>query len=245
MEQCTLEQRVFLYDTYVKYGSAGKCRRKFRRKFRDERVSSIQTIHNLLNKLRTMGLLIDKKAKHKRRALTEEFHDIGARLEHTRTPTKSLKRLAQETGVSKSSATMAAQLLKPSSESWCLLCCKCKKDCCTCVFNETINCEKYLRVETHRKCYPVQGYCPWSILWHRASLWQNLIRHDNTSCWKAWYRARDMQLDLCYAGKQEYKCYIVWRDPQSVRREGCSLLCCEAWSWMILFGGSTIMATIQ
>jgi DeoR/GlpR family transcriptional regulator of sugar metabolism len=38
--------------------------------------------------------------------LTEEkLDDIGARLEHT--PRKSLKRLAQETGVSKSSARRA------------------------------------------------------------------------------------------------------------------------------------------
>jgi transposase len=62
------EQRVFLYDTYVKYGSAGKCRRKFR----DERVPSRQTIHNLVNKLRTTGLSTGKKTKHKRRVLTEE-----------------------------------------------------------------------------------------------------------------------------------------------------------------------------
>jgi hypothetical protein len=45
----TLQQRVFLYDTYVKYGSARKCR-KFRCKFRNERVPSGQTIHNLMNK---------------------------------------------------------------------------------------------------------------------------------------------------------------------------------------------------
>jgi hypothetical protein len=59
MVRCTLEQRVFLYDTYVKYASSGKCRRKFRRKFHDERVPSRQIIHNLVNKLRTMGLLIN------------------------------------------------------------------------------------------------------------------------------------------------------------------------------------------
>jgi hypothetical protein len=47
----TSEKRVVLYDTYVKLASAGKCRRKFRRKFRDERVPSRQTIHNLVNKL--------------------------------------------------------------------------------------------------------------------------------------------------------------------------------------------------
>jgi transposase len=112
---------VFLYDICVVYGPAGKCRRKFRRKFRDKRVPSRQTIHNLVNKLRTMGLSIDKKTKHKRRMLYEEkLDDIGARLEHT--PRKSLKRLAQETGVPKSCARTATQLLKRSSETWLLVC---------------------------------------------------------------------------------------------------------------------------
>jgi transposase len=75
----SLEQRVFLYDTYLKYGSGGKCCRKFRRKFHDERVPSRRTINNLVNKLRTTGLLIDKKTKHNHRVLTEEkLDDIGA-----------------------------------------------------------------------------------------------------------------------------------------------------------------------
>jgi hypothetical protein len=65
MVRYTLEQHVFLYDTYVKYGFERKCRRKFGRKFRDERVLSTQTTDNLVNKLRT-GLSIDKKQKHKR-----------------------------------------------------------------------------------------------------------------------------------------------------------------------------------
>jgi hypothetical protein len=64
-----------------------------------------------VNTLRTTGLLIDKKQKHKRRVLTEEkLDDIGPGLEHT--SRKSLKRLTQETGVSKSSARTATQLLK-------------------------------------------------------------------------------------------------------------------------------------
>jgi transposase len=109
--QYTLEQRVFLYDSYVKYRSARKCQRKFRRKFRDERVPSRQTIHNLVNKLRSTGLWRDKEQKHKRRVRTEEkLDDIGARLEHT--PRKSLKCLVLETGVSVSSARTATQLLK-------------------------------------------------------------------------------------------------------------------------------------
>jgi hypothetical protein len=58
-----------------------------------------------------MGLLIDMKRKLKCLVLTEEnLDDIWARLDQT--PRKSLKRLAQETGVSKSSARMATQLLK-------------------------------------------------------------------------------------------------------------------------------------
>jgi hypothetical protein len=111
MERYTLEQREFLYDTYVKYGSAGKCRRKFHSEFHIERVASRQKIRNLVNKLRLTGLLIDKKETHKRRVLTEEkSDDIGADLNvHVE---KSLKRLAQETGVSKSSSRRAPQLLK-------------------------------------------------------------------------------------------------------------------------------------
>jgi hypothetical protein len=103
-------QSVCVLNTrYMKYGSARKCWRKFQLEFRDESVPSRQTIHNLVNKLRT-GLLIDKKQKHKRRMLTEEkLHDIGTRLEHT--PRKSLG-LAQLTGVSKFSARRATYLLK-------------------------------------------------------------------------------------------------------------------------------------
>jgi predicted aldo/keto reductase-like oxidoreductase len=74
MVQYALEQGVFLYDTCVKYGSA----RKFLRKFCDERFPIRQTIHNLVSTLRTAGLLIDKKQKHKHRLLTEKLDDIGA-----------------------------------------------------------------------------------------------------------------------------------------------------------------------
>jgi hypothetical protein len=107
----TLEQCVILYDTYVKYRSAKKCRLKFHHKFFYERVPSRQTIHNLVKKFRSTGLLTDKEQKCKHRVLSEEtFSDIWARIEHT--PRKSLKHLAQETGVSKSCARTATQLLK-------------------------------------------------------------------------------------------------------------------------------------
>jgi hypothetical protein len=107
MVRYTSEQHVLLCDTCVKYGSARKCRRKIR----DERVRSRQTIHNLVNKLRSTGLVIVKKQKHKPPVFTEEkLDDTGSGLEHT--PRKSLNRLAQETGVQKSNARTAAQLLK-------------------------------------------------------------------------------------------------------------------------------------
>jgi hypothetical protein len=107
----TLEQHVFLCDTYVKYGSARKCQWKFLHKFHDKRVPRRQTTHNLVNKLRSIRLLIDKKQKHKHQVFTEEkSDDIGVRLEHMRK--EWLKHLAQEAGVSKSSARMTTQLLK-------------------------------------------------------------------------------------------------------------------------------------
>jgi transposase len=104
--QYTIEQHVFLYDSYLKCGSARKCRQKFQLKFYHEIVCSWQTVHNLVNKLRSTGLLTEKKQKHKRRVLTEE----NLRLEHM--PIKSLKSLAQETGVWKSTTRWATQLLK-------------------------------------------------------------------------------------------------------------------------------------
>jgi hypothetical protein len=63
----------------------------------------------------------------------------------TRTSRKSLKRLAQETGVSESSARTATQLLKPSSESLCAV--SSRKIDVPVFFNETFNYEKYLCVE--------------------------------------------------------------------------------------------------
>jgi hypothetical protein len=77
-------RRVFLYDIYEKYGSARKCGLKFRRKFRHEKVPSRQTIHNLVSKLGSTGLSIDKKQKHKCQMLAEKrLHDVGIRLEPT------------------------------------------------------------------------------------------------------------------------------------------------------------------
>jgi hypothetical protein len=111
MVRYTVEQRVFLYDSYVKCGSARRCRRKFCRKYPGNTVPSTRGIHKLIDKVRSTGSLLDKKPARKRRVLTEEkLDEIGARLEHT--PHKSLRCLAQEMGISKSSAATATKLLK-------------------------------------------------------------------------------------------------------------------------------------
>jgi hypothetical protein len=87
-EQCVpswsgILQRKGISIWHVKYWFARK-RRKFWRKFRDERVPSAQTIKNFLYTLISRGLLIVTKQIYKRRVHTEEkSDDIGVRLEHT------------------------------------------------------------------------------------------------------------------------------------------------------------------
>jgi hypothetical protein len=64
-----------------------------------------------VNKLKRTGSLLDKKPDRKRTVLTEDKLDnIGARLETS--PRKSLRRLAQETRISETSARRAKILLK-------------------------------------------------------------------------------------------------------------------------------------
>jgi hypothetical protein len=82
--QYTVEQHAFLYESYVKCGSARKCQRKFHRKLSGITVPSITGIHKLIKKVRSTGSLVDKKPAKKYQALTKEKQDeIGARLEHT------------------------------------------------------------------------------------------------------------------------------------------------------------------
>jgi hypothetical protein len=71
----------------------------------------------------------------------EKLDAIRARLEHS--PRKSLTLLAQETGVSKSRARTAAQFLKVGA--WCAV--SARRTVVPVFFDETVNCEKYLRVE--------------------------------------------------------------------------------------------------
>jgi hypothetical protein len=60
-----------------------------------------------------------------------------------------------------------------------------------------------------------------------------------------------MQMDLCYAGKQEYKCYIVGRNLVGVHDQRVSAGKCaftsavEPGHGRFFFGGSKVMAITQ
>jgi hypothetical protein len=77
MVRYTVEQCVFLHESYVKCGSARKCWRIFCHKFPGIAVSSRTGIHELINKVRCTGSLLDKKPAKKM------LDEIRARLEHT------------------------------------------------------------------------------------------------------------------------------------------------------------------
>ena len=108
----SLSERLYLYNTYIrKLKSCAVTRHKFREKFPERPVPAASTIRRLYKKFIRTGSVNDEKPKRKRRILTEEkLVDIAKRLAHA--PQKTLKRLAQETGISRSSAGIATKLLK-------------------------------------------------------------------------------------------------------------------------------------
>jgi hypothetical protein len=81
----TIEQRVFIVETFARKKTYRKCIRKFHHKYPDSPVPAI-------------GSVCDIKKQSKRIVLTEgKVWDIEARLQIS--PRKSLRCLAQETGV--------------------------------------------------------------------------------------------------------------------------------------------------
>ncbi|XP_069683629.1 uncharacterized protein [Periplaneta americana] len=108
----TLQQRLFLYDCYVKRSSVRVCRRKFCRKFPGERIPSRTAVHKLINKVRVTGSLLDKKTgSPKLYVLTEEkLDEIGALIENS--PGMSVNRVAQQCGIARATAAKAMKLLR-------------------------------------------------------------------------------------------------------------------------------------
>jgi hypothetical protein len=106
MVKYTLEQQIFLYDSYVKKKSCKSCKRRFRRRYPGVRIPASSTILRLVRKVHSAGSFLDKKYTRQNAVLTKETLDeIGAGLEHL--PCKSLARLAQQAQVSKTTAWRA------------------------------------------------------------------------------------------------------------------------------------------
>ena len=91
--------------------SSAKTRCKIRIKFPNKPVFSAKTVRRLSKTFKETGSVNNQKSNKKYSVLIEEKLDHnGKTLEHN--PQKFLKRLAQESGISQSSARNATKLLK-------------------------------------------------------------------------------------------------------------------------------------
>ena len=77
----TLQQRMFMCDSYVITSSCREVVRRFQANYQGVRVPSREAVRLLVNKFREMGSILDKKRNVKRRVLTElKLEEIGERL---------------------------------------------------------------------------------------------------------------------------------------------------------------------
>ena len=110
-QRYTLQERIFMYDTYVITNSCREVKKLFQTQFPGVTSPSREAVRLLVNKFRETGSILDKKRRVERRVLNNaKLDDIGERLQ--RSPKKSLRELAQETQVSQTTAWNATKLLK-------------------------------------------------------------------------------------------------------------------------------------
>ena len=85
MPTYTLQQRIFMYDSYVNTSFYREVVRRFQANYPRVRVPSREAVRLLVNKFRETGSILDKKEKNvKRRVLTEQkLEEIGERLENS------------------------------------------------------------------------------------------------------------------------------------------------------------------
>ena len=72
MPTYTLQQRIFMYDSYVITSSCREVLRRFQANYPGVRVPSREAVRFLVNKFRETGSILDKKRNLKRRVLTEQ-----------------------------------------------------------------------------------------------------------------------------------------------------------------------------
>ena len=76
MPTYTLQQRIFMYDSYVITSSFREVVRRFQAHYPDVRDPSREAFRLLVYKFRETGSILDKKRNVKRRVLTEQkFQD--------------------------------------------------------------------------------------------------------------------------------------------------------------------------
>ena len=72
MPTYTLQQRIFMYDSYVITSSCRDAVRRFQANYPGVRVPSREAVRLLVNNFRETGSILDKKRNVKRRVLTEQ-----------------------------------------------------------------------------------------------------------------------------------------------------------------------------
>ena len=72
MPTYTLQQRIFMYDSYVITSSCMEVVRRFQANYPGVRVPSREAVRLLVNKFRETGSILDKKRNVKPRMLTEQ-----------------------------------------------------------------------------------------------------------------------------------------------------------------------------
>ena len=83
MPKYTLQQRIFMYDSYLITSSCRGVVRRFQANYPGVRVPSREAVR-LLVKFRETGSILDKKRNVKQRVLTEQkLEEIGERLENS------------------------------------------------------------------------------------------------------------------------------------------------------------------
>ena len=110
MYRYTLEERVFIVCTYWKTDTIKSCQQQFLEKFRGRHPQSKSSIWALSKKLETKGTLLDEHTGGHPKMSEETIENVKDRL--LASPKKSLRRLSQESGLSRSTCQCAVKKAK-------------------------------------------------------------------------------------------------------------------------------------
>jgi hypothetical protein len=110
MYRYTLEERVFIVRTYWKTESINLCQQQFLETFGGRHPPSKYCIWALSKKLETKGTLLDELTGGRPKISEGTIQNVKDRLQAS--PNKSLRRLSQESGLSRSICQHAAKKAK-------------------------------------------------------------------------------------------------------------------------------------